>query len=199
MSKLGNGRHNAAFGLLVGGALALFGIQQFAGAIAVAQTHSGPDAASYLQPLAVVRPPLSMNAAVATGQFEELLKPTPLPTVAPTATPVPTVAPTPAPKPAIFESGIASTYGVGDGFEGNLTACGQVFRTSIVQVAHKSLPCGTMVRIEDTDTGLSVEAEVTDRGPYIRGRIVDLSWAAFKLLDSTGPGLLSVNVYLLNE
>jgi rare lipoprotein A (peptidoglycan hydrolase) len=107
------------------------------------------------------------------------------------------LAPIVAPKPAVYERGIASTYGVGDGFEGNLTACGQVFRTQVVQVAHKTLPCGTMIRIEGVDTGKSVDAEVTDRGPYIRGRIVDLSWAAFKQLDPSGPGLLSVNVYLL--
>ncbi|HEV7663764.1 MAG TPA: septal ring lytic transglycosylase RlpA family protein, partial [Chloroflexota bacterium] len=143
----------------------------------------------------------SVNAAVSVGQFEDLVKPTPVPNVAPTPapTPAPTVAPTAVPAAAtqVFETGVASTYGEGDGFEGNRTACGQIFRTAIVQVAHKTLPCGTMVRVEDTDTGTSVVAEVTDRGPYIPGRIVDLSWGAFKQLDETGPGLLHVNVYLL--
>jgi rare lipoprotein A len=99
---------------------------------------------------------------------------------------------------AVYESGIASTYGTGDGFEGNRTACGQIFRTNVVQVAHKSLPCGTVIRIEDVDTGRSVVAEVTDRGPYVKGRIVDLSWAAYRQLDPSGPGLLNVNIYLVN-
>jgi len=99
----------------------------------------------------------------------------------------------------VFEAGIASTYGEGDGFEGNLTACGQVFRTMVVQVAHKTLPCGTTLRIEDADTGRSVIARVTDRGPYIPGRIVDLSWGAFEQLDPSGPGLLNVNVYILDQ
>jgi rare lipoprotein A len=159
-------------------------IQQLTGGVAMAQTERA-----------------TMPAAVSTGQFEELVKPTPVPTVAPTPVPtaVPTPAPTVAPKPAVFESGVASTYGEGDGFEGNRTACGQIFHTHIVQVAHKSLPCGTMVRVEDTDTGRSVEAEVTDRGPYIPGRIVDLSWGAFSQLDPSAPGLLHVNVYLLNQ
>jgi 3D (Asp-Asp-Asp) domain-containing protein len=139
--------------------------------------------------------PGQMNAAVSTGLFEELVKPTPLPTVRPT--PMPT--PTPVPEPTAFESGVASTYGEGDGFEGNLTACGQVFHTEVVQVAHKSLPCGTVLRIEDTASGHSVTAEVTDRGPYIRGRIVDLSWGAFRQLDATGPGLLNVKVYILEH
>jgi rare lipoprotein A (peptidoglycan hydrolase) len=106
---------------------------------------------------------------------------------------------TAAPKRAVYESGIASTYGEGDGFEGNRTACGQIFHTHIVQVAHKSLPCGTHIRIEDTDTGKSVDAEVTDRGPYITGRIVDLSWGAFSQLEPSAPGLLHVNVYLLDN
>ena len=100
--------------------------------------------------------------------------------------------------PAAYETGVASTYGEGDGFEGNLTACGKVFHTQMVQVAHKSLPCGTMIRIEDADSGRSVFAQVTDRGPYIPGRIVDLSWGAFQQLEPSGPGLLQVTVYLLD-
>jgi rare lipoprotein A len=102
------------------------------------------------------------------------------------------------PLQAVYETGVASTYGEGDGFEGNLTACGQVFHTNVVQVAHKSLPCGTMIRIEDSDTGRSVVAEVTDRGPYIAGRIVDLSWGAFRQLEPEALGLLNVTVYLLD-
>ena len=104
-----------------------------------------------------------------------------------------------APRPVAYEAGIASTYGEGDGFEGNLTACGQVFHTNVVQVAHKTLPCGTMIRIEDSETGRSIDAEVTDRGPYIAGRIVDLSWAAFRQLEPSAPGLLHVTVYLLDK
>jgi rare lipoprotein A len=104
-----------------------------------------------------------------------------------------------APRLAVYERGIASTYGEGDGFEGRRTACGQIFHTSIVQIAHKTLPCGTVVRVEDPDNGRTVDAEVTDRGPYVRGRIVDLSWGALEQLDPNGPGLLQVNVYVLNQ
>ena len=112
---------------------------------------------------------------------------------------VPMPVPSDAPRLALFERGIASTYGEGDGFEGNRTACGQIFHTSVVQIAHKSLPCGTVVRVEDPATGHSVDAEVTDRGPYVPGRVVDLSWAAFQQLDPTAPGLLHVNLYVLNQ
>lgn len=100
-----------------------------------------------------------------------------------------------APAEALVDEGIASTYGTGDGFQGNLTACGQVFDTYVPQVAHKTLPCGTLLRVEDVATGQSVTVPVTDRGPYITGRVVDLSWAAFKQLDGSGPGLLEVRVY----
>jgi rare lipoprotein A len=156
--------------------------------------------------------PAMMAAAVPSGQFEEPWTPI-VPRPAPTPDPAPVIAqpepepvialPEPEPELAIasapnevlFEIGIASTYGVGDGFQGNRTACGQIFNTHVVQVAHKTLKCGTMIRIEDAETGKSVVAEVTDRGPYIRGRIVDLSWAAFRELDPAG-GLRPVKVYL---
>jgi rare lipoprotein A len=200
MPRFGIRRGFAPAGFVGIGAVALVAVQQVTGA--VAQPEPSPDTYHFQTLHApAVYTAASMNAAVSTGQFEELVRPTPVPTIAPTPTavPLPTPAPTLAPALTVFQSGIASTYGEGDGFEGNRTACGQIFRTHIVQVAHKSLPCGTMIRIEDTDSGRSVEAEVTDRGPYIPGRIVDLSWGAFSELDPTAPGLLRVNVYLLDN
>lgn len=219
MSQFGNGTRGTALTLVAAAAAVLVGSQMvfnllFSGPI-VASANTAEVADEHnLQPLQDVvavsvsaGPARQMNAAVSTGQFEDLVRPTPVPThapaVVPTPAPVATSEPTPvhtvAPKPTVFEAGIASTYGEGDGFEGNLTACGQVFRTTTVQVAHKSLPCGTTLRIEDTDTGRSVVATVTDRGPYIPGRIVDLSWGAFEQLDPSGPGLLNVNVYVLDQ
>lgn len=148
-------------------------------------------------------PPTIAATATPTSPPAPSATPTspPAPTATPTAIPtlVPPPAPTSTPEAVLFESGVASTYGEGDGFEGKRTACGQVFRTGIVQVAHKTLPCGTRVRIEDVATGNAVEANVTDRGPYIPGRVVDLSWAAFSQLDPRGPGLLRVNVYLVQD
>ena len=117
--------------------------------------------------------------------------------------PTPEVASTPAPAPqteapheSLVDAGIASTYGEGDGFQGRRTACGQRFDTNVPQVAHKSLPCGTKVRVEDATTGKSIVAQVTDRGPYIKGRVVDLSWAAFSQLRRS-PDLVNVRVYVL--
>jgi len=149
-----------------------------------------------------------MPAATQTGTFEEPFRPlaaiTQNVTLAPVGgSPSAPVEPEPAVRArrsvrAVHEAGIASTYGDGDGFEGMRTGCGGIFHTHEVQVAHKTLPCGTVVRVEDTATGKSVDAEVTDRGPYVPGRIVDLSLAAFEQLDASGTGLLNVNVYVLD-
>ena len=197
------GRHRAAISLLVAGSIALVGAQQVIGSGAEAETTQAVADGYNLQRLPEAQAPTSMMvaAAVSKGTFEDVVKPTRVPTVAPT--PLPTVSLTPGPalvtSLTVFESGIASTYGEGDGFEGNRTACGQIFHTRVVQVAHKTLPCGTTLRIEDVSTGRTVEAVVTDRGPYIPGRIVDLSWGAFEELDPTGPGLLPVNIYVVEE
>ena len=196
MPKIGNGRRNAAaLSLLIIGSTFLIATEQVLAAVADAQTEAVVDVHE-LRPLPESIAPVSVEpvqAASMSGDFEELVQPGSVATVEPTPEP-----PVP-PKPAMFETGIASTYGEGDGFEGNRTACGQVFHTNVVQIAHKSLPCGTAVRVQDTDTGLSVDAVVTDRGPYVTGRIVDLSWGAFKQLHPAGPGLLHVNVYLLDK
>ena len=206
------GFEHAASALLLGTA-GLFALQQ----VNERPAYSAPVADRQAR----VAPPLPSPTAsvVATATTLPIVAPEPTPapttppTVEPTAAPtaIPTseptpqaaVAPTPSPEPDVvraavpvaFESGIASTYGAGDGFEGRRTACGQIFHTQIVQVAHKSLPCGTRIRIEDAATGRSVIAEVTDRGPYVTGRIVDLSWAAMREL-TPSAGLLRVNVYL---
>jgi rare lipoprotein A len=170
------------------------------GPVAVPSRSVSVDSFAF-KPLELDRP-ATMAAAVPSSAFEEQWSPIPpAPVPAPAPEPVIVTEPEPeqviasVPTETLFETGIASTYGVGDGFQGNRTACGQIFNTHIVQVAHKTLKCGTLIRIEDAETGKSIVAEVTDRGPYIRGRIVDLSWAAFRELDLAG-GLRPVNVYV---
>jgi rare lipoprotein A (peptidoglycan hydrolase) len=189
MPKFGSGRRTAALCLLISGSTFLIAIQRMLNPAAAAQTDAVIDVHN-LQP----RPETissdrlgQVDSAMVSGQFEDMVEPT-------DADP----APTDARNPGLFETGIASTYGEGDGFEGNRTACGQIFHTSSIQIAHKTLPCGTLVRVEDANTGRSIVAPVTDRGPYVPGRVVDLSWAAFKQLDPDGPGLLHVNVYLMD-
>ena len=176
----------------------------------VAQPTDEPAAQPTDEQVASDAQPLAEPVApVAQPTTEPIAQPTPAPVAQPTPAPETKVdAPKQAEpeqkaasvdnKPLLYETGIASTYGQGDGFEGMRTGCGSIFHTHEVQVAHKTLPCGTVVRIEDTSTGKTVDAEVTDRGPYVPGRIVDLSYAAFTQLDPSGTGLLHVNVYILD-
>lgn len=100
----------------------------------------------------------------------------------------PAAPPAPAPRPVVLgiTSGpgtlvIASWYG--PGFYGNRTACGQVYTPEILGVAHRTLPCGTPVRLEFAGRTLTVP--VIDRGPFIAGRTLDLSNAARAALGCT--------------
>jgi hypothetical protein len=81
----------------------------------------------------------------------------------------------------------ASFYG--PGFYGNRTACGLAYTKTIVGVAHRSLPCGTLVQFRNPANGRVVTAPVIDRGPYVAGRIRDLSGGLCIKLDHcyTGP------------
>jgi rare lipoprotein A len=98
--------------------------------------------------------------------------PVPTPTPSPARTPAPAVAALPQlPDPPTSGVVIASWYG--PGFYGNRTACGQVYTPQIIGVAHRTLPCGTMVTIEFR--GRTMTTPVIDRGPYIAGRTLDLS------------------------
>ena len=74
----------------------------------------------------------------------------------------------------------------GPGFIGNGTACGQTLTRSLVGVAHRTLPCGT--KIQFRYNGRTVTAPVVDRGPYVSGRIFDLTVGACKKLDHCFTG-----------
>ncbi len=86
-----------------------------------------------------------------------------------------------------FERGIASWYG--PGFHGRRTANGERFDMHSLTAAHKTLPFGTVVRVRSLVTGREVEVRVNDRGPFTRGRVIDLSRAAAEAL-----GLLEFGV-----
>ncbi|MBU0928652.1 MAG: septal ring lytic transglycosylase RlpA family protein, partial [Spirochaetes bacterium] len=87
---------------------------------------------------------------------------------------------------AAFETGIASWYG--EPFHGRKTASGEVFDMRAMSAAHKSLPFGTLVLVTAVDDGRSVVVRINDRGPFVAGRIIDLSKAAAALigLDRSG-------------
>jgi rare lipoprotein A (peptidoglycan hydrolase) len=85
-----------------------------------------------------------------------------------------------------FKTAGASWYG--PGLYGNKTACGQTLRATTIGVAHRSLPCGTMVKF--VYDGHAVVAPVIDRGPYVRGRAWDLTAATSEALEFEGVGMV---------
>lgn len=94
------------------------------------------------------------------------------------------------------ESGIASTYGYnkGSGDSSNQRlACGGRLNVDRLTAAHKRLPCGTQVRVTNKRNGRTVTVTINDRGPFIRGRIVDLSPAAARAI-GMGYGIAPVTL-----
>lgn len=82
------------------------------------------------------------------------------------------------------ESGLASWYG--PGFHGKRTASGERFNTNELTAAHKTLPFGTRVRVKSLTNGKEVVVRINDRGPFVKGRIIDLSQAAAQTLGLSG-------------
>ncbi|MFM8234471.1 MAG: septal ring lytic transglycosylase RlpA family protein [Holophagaceae bacterium] len=99
-------------------------------------------------------------------------------------------------KPSPYmEEGIASWYGGdGDGFAGLLTANGEVYDPDQMTCAHKILPLGTLLKVTNLDNGRSIIVRVNDRGPYVDGRIIDLSRRAASLLDIKIKGTARVRI-----
>ncbi|MDZ8050029.1 MAG: septal ring lytic transglycosylase RlpA family protein [Aulosira sp. ZfuVER01] len=93
--------------------------------------------------------------------------------------------------------GMASWYGY-DG-SGSRTASGKRFHPEGMTAAHRSLPFGTRVRVTNTNNGRSVVVSITDRGPYIRGRILDLSAGAARILGMMGSGVAPVRIEVLGR
>src|SRR5688500_19201541 len=77
------------------------------------------------------------------------------------------------PSEAKSQSGIASLYGKGDGYAWRRTASGERMNPNAMTAAHRTLPFGTRVRVVNKRTGKQVLVRISDRGPFIRGRIID--------------------------
>lgn len=90
------------------------------------------------------------------------------------------------------EEGIASWYG--GKFHGRKTASGEKFDKSDFTCAHRTLPFGTMLEVTNLDNGKMVNVRVTDRGPAIKSRLIDVSQAAAKVLEMIGTGTAHVRV-----
>ncbi len=95
------------------------------------------------------------------------------------------------------EKGDASWYG--KPYHGRKTASGETYNMHDMTAAHRSLPFGTVVRVQRRDTGAEVEVRVNDRGPFIKGRIIDLSFAAAKVIGLDRDGVAPVKLKVLGS
>lgn len=95
------------------------------------------------------------------------------------------------------ESGIASWYG--PQFHGRKTSNGETYNMHGLTAAHKILPMNTHVLVENLDSGKEMVLRVNDRGPFVKDRIIDLSFAAARALGVDGPGTARVRVTALGE
>jgi len=106
--------------------------------------------------------------------------------------------PVPAPatrQPVFVETGIASWYG--PPYHNRKSSDGEIYNMNALTAAHRTLPLGSIVRVTNVSTQHSVVVRITDRGPFIPGRIIDLSLAAAKAVDVWRSGLARVKVELL--
>lgn len=99
--------------------------------------------------------------------------------------------------PGKVQTGLASWYG--PGFHGKKTSSGEIFNMYQLTAAHKTLSIGSYVMVTNLKNGKSVRVRINDRGPFVRGRIIDLSYAAAKMIDLIGPGIVPVKVEVLNK
>ncbi|CAL8128787.1 unnamed protein product [Orchesella dallaii] len=96
------------------------------------------------------------------------------------------------------ESGMCSWYGA----EGEIPLdfvgpCNTVFDRFAMEVAHKTLPCGTRLRVRNRDNGRTVDVTVRDRGPFVAGRILDLTYEAFGRVENRDRGVFPCDYEIL--
>ena len=105
----------------------------------------------------------------------------------------------PQPPPIVdgVQIGIASWYG--PGFHGNRTANGEIYDQFELTAAHPSLPLGTRAMVTNLANGRAVEVRINDRGPFVDGRAIDLSYAAARTIGLVGPGTGRVRIELLGK
>ena len=87
---------------------------------------------------------------------------------------------------------IASQYGVGDGYHGRRTASDERFNTYALTAAHRTRRFGSFVTVTNKANGLSVRVRINDRGPFVRGRCIDLSHAAASTIGMSGTARVTL-------
>ena len=99
------------------------------------------------------------------------------------------------PAASFPSSGKASWYG--DKFNGSPTASGEIFSDKALTAAHPSLPFGSIVEVTNTENNKKIKVRINDRGPFTKGRIIDLSKEAFSRIADVNKGVIDVNIKLV--
>jgi rare lipoprotein A len=145
----------------------------------------------------------SQPAAASPDTIESTKRATDAGTAPTAATPPPAPSPkhskpSQSPAPAGYiEEGNASWYGVP--FNGRRASNGEIYDMYKLTAAHRTLPFETTVRVTNLNNGKSTTVRITDRGPFVDNRIIDLSLAAAREIDSVGPGVVHVRVEVLTQ
>ncbi len=96
-----------------------------------------------------------------------------------------------------IQRGYASWYG--DDFHGKLTSNMEIYNMNDMTAAHKTLPFGTHVIVTNLNNNKTVTVRINDRGPFVEGRDIDLSFAAAKVLGMIGPGVVPVTIEIIRR
>lgn len=96
----------------------------------------------------------------------------------------------------VYEEGLASWYGIP--YHGRRAANGEVYDMHKMTAAHRTLPFDTIVRVTNVKNGRVTEVRINDRGPFVDGRVIDLSLAAAEDIDMVAAGVVPVRLELLN-
>ena len=107
----------------------------------------------------------------------------------------PPPAPSAAPKVGYTQTGVASWYG--RPYHGRLAANGEIYDMEKLTAAHRTLPFDTWLRVVNLGNGKTVEVRINDRGPFVEGRIIDLSHAAARAIDMIGSGIARVRIEVI--
>jgi len=137
---------------------------------------------------------LVLSLAVATGCAHRGARQPSLRPAAPAPTPTPVVEPV---EEGFTEKGIASWYG--EPYHGRRTASGEIYDMHEMTAAHRTLAFGTMVKVNRRDTGADVLVRINDRGPFIEGRIIDLSFAAARNIGLDVDGVAPVKIKVVGR
>ena len=97
----------------------------------------------------------------------------------------------------VTQRGLASWYG--EDFHGLLTANGEIYDMEALTGAHRTLPLGSEVLVINVENGKQVRVRINDRGPYVKGRILDLSYAAAQKLDMVQHGLSAISLQVVGQ